>query len=390
MTATKEFDLIIYGASGFTGRLIADYLGRSPSAKNINWAMAGRNREKLEAVRAEISAPPTTPLVIADAATPATLSDMVQSTKTVISAVGPYQKYGSELVALCASLGTNYVDLCGEPLWMREMILAHEDQAKVSGARIVFSCGFDSIPFDLGVFRLQEEAKKQEGSAIRRVRGRIRDMKGTFSGGTAASGKATMAAIFKDPSLMAHIKDPFALVPDFNGPEQPDGSKVLYEDDLHSWAAPFMMAVINTKNIHRSNALMGHPYGQDFLYDEMILTGDGERGEKIAESIAKDTGLNDENGPKPGEGPSKEERENGSFDFLAIGESKQGLMVISVKGDMDPGYGSTSKMISEAALCVTNDVPDLAGGIYTPAAAFGDTLIHRLEQYAGLSFIREQ
>lgn len=389
MRADAEFDIIVYGASGFTGRLVAEYLAaRFGTGGAVRWAMAGRGEEKLAAVRAEIGAPLDTPLVVADADDPESLRTMVRRAKAVLTTVGPYQLYGSDLVAACVEEGTDYLDLCGEPAWMRRMIDAHEARAKETGARIVFSCGFDSIPFELGVWFLQETARKALGAPVPRVKGRVRAMKGGFSGGTAASLKATMAAAAKDPGVIALLKNPFALTPGFQGPQQPSGNRPMLEEDLGVWAAPFVMAAINTRNVHRSNALMGHPYGADFVYDEMVLTGPGEQGQKIAEHIAASGGgLGGEGGPKPGEGPSKEERETGFYDVLFVGLAPDGRQVrVSVKGDKDPGYGSTSKMIAESAVCLISEAADAPGGIWTPGAAMGRKLIDRLEAHAGLRF----
>jgi short subunit dehydrogenase-like uncharacterized protein len=389
MRSDAEFDIIVYGASGFTGRLVAEYLaGRFGAGGAVRWAMAGRSLEKLAAVRNEIGAPADTPLVVADADDPESLRAMVRRAKAVLTTVGPYQLHGSDLVAACAEEGTDYLDLCGEPAWMRRMIDAHEARAKETGARIVFSCGFDSIPFELGVWFLQDAAKKALGAPVPRVKGRVRAMKGGFSGGTAASLKATMAAAAKDPKVIELLKNPFALTPGFQGPEQPAGNRPMLDDDLGVWAAPFVMAAINTRNVHRSNALMGHPYGADFVYDEMMLTGPGEQGQKIAEHIAASGGgLGGEGGPKPGEGPSKEERETGFYDVLFVGLASDGRQVrVSVKGDKDPGYGSTSKMIAESAVCLISEAADAPGGIWTPGAAMGRKLIDRLEAHAGLRF----
>ena len=279
--AGKEFDLIVYGASGFTGRLVAEYLAKQyDHDKDLKWAMAGRSAEKLAAVRDEIGAPTDTPLVVADSDDPASIDTMVRRAKVMITTVGPYQIYGDDLVAACAKAGTDYVDLCGEPAWMRKMIDAHQETAEKSGARIVLSCGFDSIPFDLGVYYLQEKAREQFGGPCSEVKGRVRKMKGTFSGGTAASLKATMAAAFKDPSVIELLKSPFALTPGFTGPRQPSGSKPYYDEGLGVWAAPFVMAAINTKNVHRSNALLGHAYGEDFKYSEMIILAPGKTAKK--------------------------------------------------------------------------------------------------------------
>jgi short subunit dehydrogenase-like uncharacterized protein len=214
-------------------------------------------------------------------------------------------------------------------------------------------------------------------------------MKGTFSGGTAASTRASFAAAAKDLSLVAMLRDPFVMTPGFEGPKQPPGNKVLLDEDLKSWTAPFAMATINTRNVHRSNMLMGFPYGRDFVYDEMMLTGPGEQGEADAKRIV--AAVNAEKlapgGPKPGEGPSKEERENGSYDLLFVALAPDGRQVrASVKGDRDPGYGSTSKMIAECAICLLRDTPELEAGIWTPGAAMGDRLIKRLVDHAGISF----
>jgi short subunit dehydrogenase-like uncharacterized protein len=388
---TKDFDLVVHGATGFTGRLVVEYLMHSqPNGSGLRWAMGGRSGDKLAAVRDEIGAPASTPLVVTDSAEAASLAALMARTRLVLTTVGPYQLFGNELVATCAASGVDYVDLCGEPAWMRKMIDAHDAAARDSGARIVFSCGFDSIPFDLGVWLLQDEMKRRFGGPASRVRGRVRKMKGTFSGGTAASLKATLAAAKTEPGVHELLRDPFGLTPGFTGPKQPPGHKPLLEDDLGSWAAPFVMAAINTRNVHRSNFLLGHAYGADFVYDEMFLTGPGSKGEAIANAIATDTSLSSDAGPKPGEGPSKAERDSGFYDLLFVGHDAQGHSLrVAVKGDRDPGYGSTSKMIAEAALCLLQDAQGTRGGVWTPAAAMARPLIERLRHHAGLSFAVE-
>lgn len=387
MATEKTYDIVVYGASGFTGRLVAEYLaGQYGQTEDLRWAMAGRSAEKLASVRDEIGAPADTPLVVADASDPASLQAMVESTKVVLTTVGPYQLYGSELVAACARAGTDYVDLCGEPTWMRQMIDMHEETAKQSGARIVFSCGFDSVPFDLGVHFLQSAAIEKFGQPMSYVRGRVRKMQGTFSGGTAASLKATMAAAAKDPNVLKLLRDSYALAPGHKGPEQPKGTKPLYDEVIDSWCAPFIMAPINTRNVHRTNFLSGYPYGEEFLYDEMFVTGPGEKGEAMASAIANDDSLGREGGPKPGEGPSKEEREAGFYDVWFVGTDGDKRIEAVVTGDKDPGYGSTSKMIAEAAISLVQDPLNTAGGIWTSAPAMGDHLIKRLVNSAGLTF----
>jgi short subunit dehydrogenase-like uncharacterized protein len=378
MNPSAELDLIVYGATGFTGRLVAEYL--SQTYAGLAWAMAGRSASKLAAVRDEIAAPKDLPLIVADGSDRASLVAMARRTKAIVSTVGPYQLYGSQLVAVCAETGTDYLDLCGEPTWMRAMIDAHDAQAKKSDARILFSCGFDSIPFELGVYFVQGLARKKLGVALPRVKARVRSMRGGMSGGTAASGRATMEAIQKDPPLLRLILNPFALTPGFDGPRQPSGEKPTHDADLGAEVGPFVMAVINTKNVHRSNFLLGHAYGKEFLYDEMMVVTPG-----APAPFAPGSGGE----LKPGDGPSKAEREAGSYDIVFIGTAPGGQQVRgSVRGDRDPGYGSTAKIIAEAGLCLVQDCRDVPGGIWVPGAALGDKLIARLPR-AGVTFTDE-
>jgi len=382
MNPAAEFDLIVYGASGYTGRLVAEHLAkRYGVGGEVKWAMAGRDAQKLAQVRDAIGAPKDTPLVVADADDPASLDAMVRRTKAVITTVGPYQLYGDHLIAACAAAGTDYLDLTGEPNWMHKTIAKLDATAKETGARLCHSCGFDSIPFELGVLFCEETAKAKLGGSVPRVKGRVRAIRGGLSGGTAASGAATMAAVQKDPSLMQVLADPFALTPGFRGPDQPRGDQAHHDPDVGADVGPFMMAMINTKNVHRSNLLMGHPYGTDFVYDEMSVVVPG-----VAVEF---TGLG-EGGPKPGEGPTKEEREAGFFDILFVGIAEDGRKVrVAVKGDRDPGYGSTSKMLAEAALCLVKECAEAPGGVWTPGAAMGMRLVERLQRNAGLTFSAE-
>jgi len=387
MAETSEFDVIIYGATGYTGRLVAEYMHEAHPELAGRWAMAGRIADKLAAVRDELGLPADTPLVVADADAPETLAAMAERTKVVCTTVGPYTLYGEPLVKACVEAGTDYVDLCGEVLWMRRMIEAHGDRARETGARIVFSCGFDSIPFDLGVAFVQEAARAETGQYAPRVSGRVRKMQGTFSGGTAASGRATMETLQKDPSLMATLISPFGLTPGFEGEAQPKMSAPMEDTRLGAWVAPFFMAVINTKNVHRSNALLGHPYGTGFQYDEMLLTGPGEDGKAAAEAIAASDPMAASGGPKPGEGPSRAEREAGHYDILFLAEMADGRLIrAGVTGDRDPGYGSTSKILAEAALFLAGGHCDATGGIHTPGSAFGTSLIPALTGRAGMTF----
>lgn len=389
--SNREFDIVVYGATGYTGRLVAEHFVREygNKADAPKWAMAGRSADKLAEVRGLIGAPADTPLIVADASDAVSLDALVRRTRVVLTTVGPYQLYGSELVAACANAGTDYADLCGEPGWMREMIDRHHEAAKASGAHICFSSGFDSIPFDLGVLMLEVEAKRRFGQPAPRVRGRVRAMQGTFSGGTAASLTATMKAVAKNPSLVALLQSPFALTPGFDGPDQPIGLVPHYEDDLGKWAAPFIMATINTKNVHRTNFLSGFPYGEDFRYDEMVLTSPGEAGKKAAnavvEALKNPFGLKP---PAPGEGPSAEERENGHYDVLFVGEMPGGERLhYAVKGKYDPGYGSTSRMLAETGIALL--ACDKPGGVGTPGSFLGEALVERLRDHAEMTFAPE-
>lgn len=387
----REYDIIVYGATGYTGRLVAEHFVREYQDKPDapRWAMAGRNLAKLQAVRAEIGASADTPLVTADANDEASLRSLCEQTRVILTTVGPYQLYGDKLLAACVATGTDYADLCGEPAWMAEQIVQHHEAARASGARICFSSGFDSIPSDLGVLMLQKEAVARFGSPAPRVKTRIRSMVGSFSGGTAASFKATMASAARNPSQFKVLADPFALTPGFTGPEQPGGMLPTYDRALESWTAPFVMASINTKNVHRTNFLRGHPYGRDFRYDEMVLTSPGDMGKQAATAIAGAMkSMFGDGGPKPGEGPTREERENGSYDFLLIGEYPDGRSIrYGVKGRYDPGYGSTSRMLGETGMALL--ASDAEGGVGTPGAFLGEALVERLQQRAALTFAVE-
>ena len=382
----KNFDVVVYGATGFTGKLVVEYmLNQYGNDESINWAMAGRSHEKLIAVRDALGVSHDVALLTVDSNDESSITEMVKQTKCVLTTVGPYQLYGPNIVKQCAANGTDYVDLCGEPGWMHEMINEHAEQAKETGARIIFSCGFDSIPFDLGVYFLQKEVIAQHGKPASNVRGRVRAMNAEFSGGTAASLSATMASLKEKPELFAVLANPFSLSNGFTGPEQTPDSKAVYDEKLETWVAPFFMAPINTKNVHRSNILMDHMYGEDFCYNEMWIQGPGEEGKAAAEFVGSMNPLAD--APAPGEGPSKESRDNGNYDVLFCADLADGSTIhAAVSGDMDPGYGSTSKMIAESAICLVKECPDLVGGIYTPAPAMGEKLIARLQANAGLDF----
>jgi short subunit dehydrogenase-like uncharacterized protein len=382
MNLGAHLDIVIYGATGFTGRLVAEHFHqRYGTSSDIKWAMAGRSLDKLRMVREEIGASEDVPLFAADASDTASVEKMVEQTKSILTTVGPYQFYGSGLVAACAAAGTDYLDLSGESHWMRHMLDAHEATAKKTGARILFSCGFDSIPFELGVYFAQESAKEKFGKVVPRVKGRVRKVKGSLSGGTIATGTATMSAAQKDPNLVSLLIDPFALTPGFRGPEQPRADKVELDPHLNMQVGPFIMAPINTKNIHRSNLLQGHAYGADFVYDEMsVMEPATQSNFDFAQYASR----------RPGEGPNKEEQEAGYYDLLFIGLSTDARQIrVGVKGAGDPGYGSTSKIIAETAICLLQQGKDVAPGIWMPGAALKEKLVARLQMNAGLRFLVE-
>ena len=402
-----KLDLVVYGATGFTGRLVAENLQqRCGEAGEVAWALAGRSQARLEEVRQQIGASSTLPLRVADAGDAASLARLAASTRTLITTVGPYQLHGEPLLKACVDAGTDYLDLCGEPAWMARMIGRHHAAAQASGARIVFSCGFDSVPFDLGVRYLQHHAGLAFGRPLQHVQARVLVMKGGFSGGTAASLVATLADMARDPQSAKAMADPFALTPGFTGPPQPDLRRAQFDDFTGAWSAPFVMAPINTKNVHRSNALLGHAYGTDFVYEERMTCGSGRAGELRARGMVRTETL--QNAllgfgptrsllqrlvlPKPGTGPGQREREGGRYEVLFSGVGPGGRRLSArVKGDRDPGYGSTSKIIAECALSLLQDINRKAtpGGVWTPGAALGMAVVPRLQARAGLGFALE-
>jgi len=370
--AKQQHDLVIYGATGFTGQLVCDYLQRQQAqGRDFSWAMAGRSMEKLEAQRATLASPDV-PLLRADSDDSASLDRLTNSARVVVSAVGPYQLHGTALLAACARSGVDYIDLCGEPLWMREMIDNFEGTAKESGARILFSAGFDSIPAELGVWLCQKEAKRLFGKPVPRIRGRMRRFIGGPSGGSVASGMAMMKLASEDPSKAALLADPFALTPGFTGPEHPAYTVVEDEPGLGT-VGPFTLGPTDMKNVHRSNYLMGHAYGADFVYDEKLVNPPPPPA--LPPSI--------DTLPKPGEGPSDYVMKNGCFELLLIGENLSGEAVrVVLKGKEDP-YHATAALVSEAALELLR-AKDLQPGMWTPVAALGEGLAANIFAHAGI------
>lgn len=400
--ADTTFDIIVYGATSFVGQIMTRYMHETFSGGSLSWAIAGRSDKKLQTLSEDIGLSDIE-IILADATDDAALSAMCARAKVVISTVGPYALYGDNLVKICAETGTHYCDLTGEPQWIRKMQERHEDTAKKSGAMIVHCCGFDSIPSDLGVHFLQKHALKEFGQSCHKVNMRVVKMKGGASGGTIASIINMVKEAAGDADLRRQLKDPYSLCPaDHPFTARQNTVKPAFDKEYKSWIAPFIMAAINTRVVHRSNALSGNSYGTDFLYEEAMVTGKGGRGRRRARATR--WGMNGfmlglalppmrwmlENLilPKPGEGPSPKEQLEGEYDLVFLGTTPNGDKIrCRVTGDRDPGYGSTAKMLAQAAACLAQDIPaKTKGGFWTPASLMGDALIQRLESHAGLSF----
>lgn len=406
----REFEIVLFGATGFTGRLVAECLiERHGAGADLRWALAGRSQAKLERVRRELLAgtgiaEDALPILVADGDDAPALDGLARRTKVVCTTVGPYAKHGSKLVAACVRNGTHACDLTGEVPWMRRMIDAHSVEAEASGARIVHTCGFDSIPSDLGVFFLQREVEARDGLPSPHVRGRVKGFSGAASGGTIASMLNMLDEAEHDPAVRRLLVDPYALNPEGrrDGPDSRDALTPLHDDAFDQWTAPFVMAGINTRVVRRTNALLGDRYGTSFRYDESMLTGPGIGG--WLKAAATTGGLGAVMGlgaigplrrsltrflPAPGDGPSEEQRMAGWFDLrfhAEPGRSGAAPLRAKVTGDRDPGYGSTSRMLTESALCLARDPLAVGGGFFTPASAMGEPLLKRLEEHAGLSF----
>ncbi|MGB5256347.1 MAG: saccharopine dehydrogenase NADP-binding domain-containing protein [Woeseiaceae bacterium] len=401
----REFDIILWCATGFTGALVARYLlRRYGTDKDLTWAIAARSQSKLDTLRAELGEDAANlPTIIADSFNPDSLQDMVRRANVVITTVGPYALYGSALVEACVENGTHYCDLAGEVQWIRKMIDEHHERATETGARIVHCCGFDSVPMDIGVWFLQQEAQRRFGDYCQSIRLLVKATKGTASGGTVASLINLIEESRKDKSIARVLVSPYSLNPEGerDGPDDRDQQNVVYDDAAQSWTAPFVMAAVNTKVVRRSHALLGYPYGKSFRYREAVMTGDGPVG--WAKGVAMTAALGSLVVgasfsvtrkllqkfvlPEPGEGPDEELQQKGFFNLAQIGVLPDGRLLRSrITGDQDPGYGSTSKMLSECAVCLAKDDIKVGGGVWTPASSMAEPLLKRLQDNAGLSF----
>lgn len=396
----REHDIVLFGATGFVGKLTADYLARH-TPDGVSVALAGRTRAKLETIRADLpGAASDWDLVIADSSDETSLKALAQSARVVISTVGPYAKYGLPLVEACAAAGTDYVDLTGEVLFVRESIDRFQELANSTGARIVHSCGFDSVPSDLGALVLSEKVHA-DGAGDLGDTTLYMAMKGGVSGGTIASAMTQLDEIRADKGKRKIAVDKFALTPDRSAEpsgEWRDSAAVRYASDIGAWTGPFVMATYNTRIVRRSNALLQHGYGTSFRYREVQRTGRGVRGRLAAYAMAGGLGagfgamsvpllrpLVERVLPSPGDGPSEQARDAGHFKATLRTTTTTGTSyqsVVAAQGD--PGYKATAVMLSESALslAVSRDecpLPDgLNGGVLTPATALGNVLVERL------------
>lgn len=401
----REFDVVVWGATGFTGRLVAAYLlERYGAGGSLRWAIGGRDATRLEAARRELgSVAAEVELVLADAEDQASLDAMARRSRVVCSTVGPYAVHGSPLVAACVHHGTHYCDLTGEVQWMRRMIDTHHHRAGETGARIVHTCGFDSIPSDLGTAFLQRMALERHGAACSRVKLRVREMRGGLSGGTIASMLNMFEEAEADPVVRALLDDPYALNPaeERRGLDGPERSLPEYDADCSAWVTPFVMAAINTRVVRRSHALLGFPYGRDFRYDEGMIMPFGPWGFPLAAGASAATAAVSASAgwrplrralqpmlPRPGQGPSEQARNAGRFVIDLIGRHPAGAQTLRVRvqGKGDPGYAATSRMLGESAVCLAQDPLSSPGGVLTPAVAMGDALRERLSAHADVTF----
>jgi short subunit dehydrogenase-like uncharacterized protein len=402
----QKYDVIVFGATSFVGQILVRYMYEEFGLHGpLRWAAAGRSRPKLEELRSSLGpGAGRLELLTADAGDLASLRELCARGRVIVSTVGPYALYGEPLIKACVESGTDYCDLTGEPQWMRRMLATYEDAARRSGARIVHCCGFDSIPFDLGVHFLQGQARARFGETCPHVKMRVRKMRGTFSGGTFASMLNLLQEVAANPSLRRELADHYALCPQASKPRirQHDVRFAEYDADFGAWLAPFIMSIVNTRIVHRTNALSHHAYGREFRYEEAVMTGRGLRGRLNAAAISAGMGalmvagsmgptrrLLERLLPAPGEGPSPEVQRKGGYELRFLGRTQDGRTLRTrVTGDRDPGYGSTAKILGQAAACFALDVPKdkVAGGFWTTASIFGDRLIDRLRAHAGVQF----
>lgn len=399
------FDLVVFGASSFVGRLLTRYLLATFGAdgQRLNWAIAGRSHDRLKELCGELGPEAMQlPLITANALDESALGKLCEQTQCVVSTVGPYELLGEPLVKVCAYTGTDYCDLSGETPWIQRMITTYQPIARASGARLIPSCGFDSIPSDLGVYFLQRQVQETVGKPAVQVSMRVRGLKGGLSGGTVASLMQVVKLAAQSKTVREELANPYALCPSphANPVCQPDIKGAQYDVDAASWVTPFLMSTINTKVVHRSNCLLNNAYGSAFQYDEAVAHKSRRRARLAAQSERAFMVLMSQPltrrlltrfvVPAPGEGPSAKTQENGYFKLQFRGRTETGeTLQVTVSGDRDPGYGATAEMLGQAAVCLALDLKDedLAGGFWTPASAMGERLLERLKQTTGVTFV---
>jgi short subunit dehydrogenase-like uncharacterized protein len=389
----RDHDIVVYGATGFVGVLTAEYLAKHGPA-DARIALGGRSQKKLEQTRAELGV--EWPLVIAESQDPDAVAALASSARVVVTTVGPYVKYGKPLVEACAAAGTHYADLTGEVLFMRWAIDAADTAARASGARIVHTCGFDSIPSDIGTLLLHEAAQAGGHGELEETSFVVTGLRGGPSGGTIDTLRTTVDTVKKDSASRRLLLDPYSLSPNRAtepdlGPER-DPARPLRDDRLGGWLAPFVMGSVNSRVVRRSNALQGHTYGRQFRYRELMLAGPGLVGGAKAAGIAGGLAgafagfavpgvrqLLDRVLPDPGEGPSEKTRERGFFDIDIHTTTSSGERLrCEIRAPGDPGYKATAVMLGESALCLAFDDLLEATGVLTPATAMGSVLADRL------------
>jgi len=386
---TRELDLVVYGASGYTGRLVARAVAdRAPAG--LRWTLAGRDRTRLEQVRRElgVDAEP----IVADAHDDAALAAMARRASAIVTTVGPYARHGTPLVAACVDAGTDLADLTGEPLWMRDTVAAFHDRARQSGARIVHACGFDSVPSDLGVWRLQAAATELHGRPCSEIVHAYGPMAGGVSGGTIASGLELLEQTVRDPDARDALRDPDVLAPGGHASPDPVGPWWPQRHaGLDGWTAPFVMATTNAKVVRRTRHLLGEPWGSEVRYLERAYAPTWARAAAIgigtsvgaaAMAVGPLRRLAKRFLPKPGEGPSETVRRNGFFRTTIVGHVDRATppVIVHTEADLDPGYGATARMLSEVGLGLATGAFDAPGGVTTPAAVGGMRVVERLAE----------
>jgi short subunit dehydrogenase-like uncharacterized protein len=400
----RELDVIIWGATGFTGGLVVEYLAKTYGAEQgLRWAIAGRNRQKLEKVRQAIlpgAGEEQLPILLGDSEDTASLANLAAKTRVICSTVGPYAVFGEPLIKACAEAGTDYCDLCGESFWVAKMISSYQDVAVANGARIVCASGFDSVPSDMGTWFLQQAMLEKCGEPARHVKARIGNLRGSYSGGTWSTMINTVEEARRDSSVRKLLEDPYSLYPKGAEPGKDGRDQVMarFDKDFDQWTYPFPLAPMNARVVRRSNAVMGYPWGKEFQYDESALeqsrlkatgTALGFGAFMTSMAIGPVRRLAKKFLPASGQGPSREEREAGFYEifFHGIHPKDRNLdLRAKVSGDMDPGYGSTAKILGEAAVCLALDERRVEGGLWTPSSAMDGSLLVRLTEKAGLTF----